>query len=541
VGSVSSSKSYIVRFSAQSTKDTVFSVYLRQSGSPFTIVSETQTFKVGPTRQEYEFLFQGPQNQSNAVLVFVTRGKNFRFWLDNVSLQEANVSLLDLDKQIRFECNTTASTRTIALDAAYVDVRNKKHSGSISLAPYSSIILLRDGDKVPSAGSLQFKQASYTSELNQRDQRSIAEFLSSSDGKKIDAQLNANEKNGEVPKWLKINGRAIDGIALHTGSKVEFGIDASGLAPGNYVAQITAKAENYTSASISIKLTVKPYAAPTSLRVNFQDEGSTPPAGWLADFGQAYGVRRSANQGTGRTYGWIGRADGKPLDLTQNGRNRNAPSEVLNATLMHIQARDAAHGVWEAKVPNGSYDVTVSAGDNAFLDSRHTINIEGVPAIVNFVPRRNSRFRTATVRVDVKDGRLTVNADGGTNTKINYIIIESSTTTAAPTAHSTLPALAEETSFVEAAAAEAETSTASLRIGNVFPNPSTNYFNINILGSNQALVDLFIADMSGRIVETRAGIAANSTIQVGHRLPPGAYVVRVRQGSQYQESKMIKL
>lgn len=145
VGSVSSSKNYIVRFSAQSTKDTVISVYLRQSSSPYTKLSDVIEFKVGTTRKEYEFLFPHPASQSNTGLVFSTDARGFTFWLDNIKLYEAEVTMLDLDNLVRFEYNATKTSKTINLGStAYTDIKNKVYTGSVTLQPYTSIILLKD-------------------------------------------------------------------------------------------------------------------------------------------------------------------------------------------------------------------------------------------------------------------------------------------------------------------------------------------------------------------------------------------------------------
>ena len=56
--------------------------------------------------------------------------------------------------------------------------------------------------------------------------------------------------------------------------------------------------------------------------------------------------------------------------------------------------------------------------------STHRINVEGVNAIAGFVPTDNNKFATATRTVNVCDGRLTIDAIGGTNTKLNYIDVE---------------------------------------------------------------------------------------------------------------------
>src|SRR5205085_1970801 len=166
---------------------------------------------------------------------------------------------------------------------------------------------------------------------------------------------------------------------------------------------------------------------------NFQDSVTVPPSGWFWDFGQSFGPRTSANQGSGNTYGWLKRADHTPVDLTKNGRKRVSQSDILLATFIHMQADDVpsssvtpVEGIWEAQVTNGNYDVTVSVGDNDYINSTHYINVEGVNAISGFVPTSGIKFRSATVTVSVSDGFLTLDAIGGTNSKINYVIIQPS-------------------------------------------------------------------------------------------------------------------
>ncbi len=168
-----------------------------------------------------------------------------------------------------------------------------------------------------------------------------------------------------------------------------------------------------------------------NIQVNFQDPATIPPTGWIRDFGQPYGARTSSYQGSGNYYGWIKRSDKTLLDLTKNGRKRSSPSDILLATVMHMQANDLSstynftriEGIWEASTANGKYDVTVSVGDNIY-DSKHTINVEGVSAIAGFVPTSTQKFKSATVTVTVSDGKLTIDAIGGTNTKINTVTIK---------------------------------------------------------------------------------------------------------------------
>jgi hypothetical protein len=176
--------------------------------------------------------------------------------------------------------------------------------------------------------------------------------------------------------------------------------------------------------------------------VNFQDQSTTPPAGYLADWGQGYALRSDPGQGTGLTYGWVVPGTSTPLSLVGNGRNRNNPPYSVNdpdlrlATFVHMQGNDiagfngvATPGAWELAVPNGTYTVTVAVGDDAATDSIDQIQVEGQTAIPAFVPSTGNRHATASRVVAVGDGRVTVDATGGKNTKIDYVRIVSGTTT----------------------------------------------------------------------------------------------------------------
>jgi hypothetical protein len=192
-------------------------------------------------------------------------------------------------------------------------------------------------------------------------------------------------------------------------------------------------------------------ASDFDVNVNFQSPSADVPAGYLRDFGQAYGARTDADQGTGLTYGWVTPGTTTALDLSAggsagNGRDRGYSDNGLDQrldTLIHMQYDDIggtngtpAEGAWEIEVANGSYEVTVSVGDPD-VDSKpadfptHHINIEGVTAVDQFESVGGdgalTRFTTATVEVEVNDGRLTIDAISGYNTKINYVDIVSLT------------------------------------------------------------------------------------------------------------------
>ncbi|MET0448069.1 MAG: malectin domain-containing carbohydrate-binding protein [Aeromicrobium sp.] len=174
----------------------------------------------------------------------------------------------------------------------------------------------------------------------------------------------------------------------------------------------------------------------TDIKVDFTATNAVPVTGYVADWGQTYGARSSANQGTGLTYGWID-GDGNGLSLIGNGRDRGrAGIPDLVDSMIHMQYGDssvqgngvAIPGIWEIAVADGIYEVTVAVGDQPgasnVYDSVHAINVEGSVAIERFQATTAQEFNTVTTKVGVFDGKLTIDALGGTNTKLGYVTIK---------------------------------------------------------------------------------------------------------------------
>ena len=119
-------------------------------------------------------------------------------------------------------------------------------------------------------------------------------------------------------------------------------------------------------------------------RINFQPKRSCVvcwqrfrvPNGYVADTGAAY----DPNVG----YGWVtedsaGAATPEPFDISNKARARNIRGyDGRLKTLLHMDKENAA-AAWEIDLESGDYLVTlgVGDGDKQFLDSVHTINIEG--------------------------------------------------------------------------------------------------------------------------------------------------------------------
>lgn len=75
----------------------------------------------------------------------------------------------------------------------------------------------------------------------------------------------------------------------------------------------------------------------------------------------------------------------------------------------------------------------------------------------------------------------------------------------------------------------------------VMPNPSASVFTIKLQSKYDAPVQMRITDATGRAVESRANLGANSTVQVGASFMSGTYYAEFIQGNQRKVVQLIKV
>ena len=73
-----------------------------------------------------------------------------------------------------------------------------------------------------------------------------------------------------------------------------------------------------------------------------------------------------------------------------------------------------------------------------------------------------------------------------------------------------------------------------------YPNPTTNNFSITVEAAAKDKIMMQVVDMYGRVIETR-NVSANSIIRFGDRYRAGTYFVRIIQGKEHKELKLVKL
>jgi len=160
---------------------------------------------------------------------------------------------------------------------------------------------------------------------------------------------------------------------------------------------------------------------PGAICVNFQRAGTPVPAGYLPDTGGVFGSRN------GRQYGW---------NASKTCVDRDVVADQRLDTFCTLQVGDT----WEIAVPNGTYDVRVSAGDAAAastidIASETVLDEDGEPFPVTFyggAQLLKTQFVMDTLAVPVQDGRLTLFTQDTRGTPINFVEIIPSPTTLPP-------------------------------------------------------------------------------------------------------------
>lgn len=142
VGALVVHKTYMLRFSVSGGKGVSIGAFLRYGGSPYKPITPIVYRKVSPVRRDYEILLTPSVKQESGTLVF-TVDQAHDYFLDNVQLYEASVTRIKPEEYIRFEYNFSRKRKRVLLNGNYIDVESKQYANSVEVAPFSSVILLK--------------------------------------------------------------------------------------------------------------------------------------------------------------------------------------------------------------------------------------------------------------------------------------------------------------------------------------------------------------------------------------------------------------
>ncbi|HUC81403.1 MAG TPA: PA14 domain-containing protein [Flavisolibacter sp.] len=150
VGTISAGKKYRLRFSVKgSNENKLLDVYLRKSGSPYNDVTKRNFISVKEKRKEVEVLFEPTESTSDGSIGIDVQEHSSVVYLDNIELREVTASNINLGDSVKFIYNATMATATTALPGNFTDVQNTAYAGSVSVAPFSSVVLLAGSGNAP--------------------------------------------------------------------------------------------------------------------------------------------------------------------------------------------------------------------------------------------------------------------------------------------------------------------------------------------------------------------------------------------------------
>ncbi len=142
VGAINAAQSYRVRFKTLgSTNDGQLRVYLRQTASPYTQLTPAQYASYGTTLKQHEFVFANPPTETATLVIAVSQTAS-TLWLDDVEFAPVAATFIDPASLLRFEYNDTAQAKQVTLSGTYRDAWGVTQSGSLTLQPFSSTVLV---------------------------------------------------------------------------------------------------------------------------------------------------------------------------------------------------------------------------------------------------------------------------------------------------------------------------------------------------------------------------------------------------------------
>jgi parallel beta-helix repeat protein len=166
----------------------------------------------------------------------------------DVHSKECVKTITDLN-DVRFEYNATAQSKTIALDANYLDLKGKAYNGSVLLTPYSSVVLIKNGDLVNNQPPTASAGSSQTIILPTNS---------------ITLNGSGIDSDGTIAsyRWTKVSGPSTYTISNASSATTS----VNGLVAGNYVFKLTVTDNQAATATDSLTITVNPAAniAPTA-------------------------------------------------------------------------------------------------------------------------------------------------------------------------------------------------------------------------------------------------------------------------------------
>jgi hypothetical protein len=238
-------------------------------------------FKLSTTRTECEFIFTAPTSDPEVKLTLLAAENVTPFWFDNISAMAVTSNVTIPDDSIRFEYNASSIVKTVTLNGTYADVKNNKYTNQVSLAPYTSVVLMKTTDQSVNKAPMA-------------DAGADIEMMLPVNA----AKLTASKSSGSIQaySWKKIAGPAQYTLS----STTSINTDLSNLVKGTYSFKLTITDNSGLSSTdtISVNVLAKANMAPVARA------GADITVSTLQSYITLSGDASSDADGTIKVYSW---------------------------------------------------------------------------------------------------------------------------------------------------------------------------------------------------------------------------------------------
>jgi hypothetical protein len=315
-------------------------------------------------------------------------------------------------------------------------------------------------------------------------------------------------------------------IATKTVSKTTF--NCSNVGSNTVVLTVTDVNGNSSSANAVVTV----LGSPASVNIVSVPTNNTYTGGVSTNLYLGYGAQSTTLQtsaGSGvYTYSWSG-AKASQLSSTTGASPVFTPttsgtaSFVVTATNSYgcITTDDISICVTDIRVPGTS-------GSTAKVYMCHTVAgkkgySQTMQVLVSQVPSHLGSGQTCGSNGNDRLGSCDQTPCNGSGASVSSVITSNT----------------ESNSTKELGSSDIVTTEEELKV-TVMPNPSTTFFTLKFESRYETPVNLRVMDGTGRLIDARSKIGANSTIQIGHNYSSGTYYAEMIQGNKRKVVQLIK-
>lgn len=469
-------------------------------------------------------------------------------YLAKIQSAEPNAKLLSFVNPTRFEYNGTKDAKTISLDAVYTDVKNNKYSGSLTLQPFTSVVLIKSNESVTNNTSPVVSITSPAANTNYKT------------GTTINMSAAASDANGSISKVEFYRGTTL----LKTEYNAPYTYSWRNVPAGDYT--LTAKATDNsghvaTSKGVSVSVT--------------SSSSSSSPVVSLIDPQQ----NDSYNSGTTiKIAAKAADADGSISKV----------EFYKGTTLLNIQKK-YPYGYYWQNVPPGTYTFTAKATDNSGHVTTSaavsvTVTSSSNPTVNITSPSNNTSYKegaTINISANAKDAGGSIkkvefykgttlltteynasyswnwkNVDAGRYTITAKATDNSGHVTTSSPVYIKVVKVSNRSSDINGASDivnNSDTVNSKVSIINkvesgsfdfsLFPNPAVNTIKVSFY---QPLVNqkanLSVQSLSGSTLKNTSLILSGKTVEIDiSSLPPGTYFIRLTGNNFGVSKKFVKI